>query len=160
VKGIPHPTYLGNLQTILSGVTDPNLQVQVTTEFNENWYSGRFPRLMQIIAAWARTSGVRVMMNEMGIERPEGVGGLPPVCLAAPTDADRGRYLTDVRTAAEANGIAWNYFASGPTSLKVKRGRPSGPRMLCGWRCGVQLSSPDNLPGCNMGDSGGIHSVF
>lgn len=113
VIGVPYPTYLGNLQTILSGVTDPNLQTLVTGEFNENWYSGRFQRLMRIIADWARANGVRVMMNEMGITRPEGVGGLPPVCLADPTDADRGRYITDVRTAAEANGIGWNYFDYG-----------------------------------------------
>jgi uncharacterized protein (TIGR03437 family) len=100
------------LQTILGGITNPGLVTEISDAFNQNWDTEHFQRLMRTIAAWAKSNGVRVLMNELGIERLAGVGGLPPSCMS-PTDADRARYLTDVRTAAEANGIGWNYFDYG-----------------------------------------------
>jgi endoglucanase len=142
VKSIPYPPYLGNLPSVLAGITDSNIKAEVTTEFNENWYSGRYQRLMQIIAAWARTNQVRVMMNEMGIFRPSGEGDLQPGC-RNPTDADRGRYLGDVRMAAEANGIGWNLYDYGESAwgLLLPNSRQPDPVIL-----GALGLGPSNLP--------------
>ncbi len=138
-EGVPYPTYLASLQTILAGITDPGVIQATTEQFNENWYSGRFQRLMRTIAAWAKSNGVRVLMNELGIFRPAGVGGLPPGCVS-PTDADRGRYLTDVRTAAEANGIGWNYYDYGEPGWSVL----SPPYAYDGYNI-VSITPPDPI---------------
>jgi uncharacterized protein (TIGR03437 family) len=155
LKGVPYPTYLGSLQTILAGITDPNVIQLTTDEFNENWYSGRFQRLMRTIAAWAKSNGVLVLMNELGINRPAGEGGLAPGCMN-PTDADRGRYITDARTAAEANGIGWSFsdyagpgwgvlsppFTYTNQGIVVATGTPPDPVVLGGLGLGPLTLAP------------------
>ena len=138
-SGLPWPASAGTPEAVLeslrahmtaAGVSEVEQTMNVTAVraaidayFNEDWGSSQLKARVGEAVDWARAHGIptaRLFMGEFGAILMSADGRMGAF------DADRLRYLTALRTAAEANGIPWSMWEySNPYGMSVIV--PEGP---------------------------------
>jgi hypothetical protein len=135
LRDVPYPAYLA--AAMVGTVPDPTGRAQVDQYISESWDGGKIDEVIGSVADWARTRGVRVVMNEFGVYKR-----------SAPSDS-RLRWLRDVRVSADRHGIAWtmwDYLADGFGLVVEEAGgsRHADPEVLAalGLRPGTVPDAP------------------
>jgi endoglucanase len=138
-SGLPWPPSAGTPQSVVAalqahmqaaglddGARQANLSVvrpYIDDYFNRNWGEAQLAQRFADAAAWAKAHNIptsRLFMGEFGaiLMSDDGRSGA--------ADADRLRYLTDVRTQADIYGIPWSIWEySNPYGMTVIV--PKGP---------------------------------
>jgi endoglucanase len=116
LHSIPYPATEDSMQEALKEVPDPVNRFQLENYWLNHWDAHHIRALIDEAAAWGRTNHVPLMCNEFG-------------ALGEHMDADsRMRWLHDVRTALEANGIGWamwDYRGGGFGIVHKQEGQPA-----------------------------------
>jgi len=94
-KDIPYPATPAQLEAQLKAVPGDLARYRLFLYAAAGWNRTAISQRLAFPAAWARTRNVPLVCNEFGAFRD-----------TAPPDS-RSRYLTDVRSALEENGIGW-----------------------------------------------------
>jgi len=95
---IPYPPTDESLQASLAQVPDARSKYELEQYWLDHWDARRIKMQMDAAAAWAKKNDVPLTCNEFGVHRP-----------VAPPDS-RMRWIHDVRTALEADGIGWTMW--------------------------------------------------
>lgn len=95
---IPYPPTDESLQASLAEVPDARSKYELEQYWLDHWDARRIKMQMDAAAAWGKKNDVPVTCNEFGVHRP-----------VAPADS-RMRWIHDVRTALEADGIGWTMW--------------------------------------------------
>jgi endoglucanase len=93
--GVPYPATESSMQEILKQVPDAANRYQLENYWLDHWDAHRIRLLIDEAAAWGSENRVPLICNEFGAYR----GLSDPV--------SRARYIRDVRTALEEDGIGW-----------------------------------------------------
>ncbi len=112
--GIPYPAADSSMQELLAQVPNPADRYQFEQYWLDHWDAHRIRLEIDAAAAWGRANGVPLICNEFGVYRA-----------VTPPDS-RLRWLSDVRTALEANGIGWamwDYHNGFGVAVKDKDGK-------------------------------------
>lgn len=94
-KAIPYPVDESVMADRLAKITDPVARYRVKGYWLDHWDGHRVRLMIDSAGDWARANHVPLICNEFGAYRE----------VTEPTD--RLRWIHDVRTALEANGIGW-----------------------------------------------------
>ncbi len=94
-RGIPYPATATALPAALQGVPGAVDRFHIENYWLEHWDAHRIRLLMDEAAQWGKANNAPVICNEFGVYRE----------VADP--ASRNRWIHDVRTALEADGIGW-----------------------------------------------------
>ena len=107
LRDVPWPAFLRARDQ-----SDPAAAERLARYQAEDWDRDHISWDMSLAARWARQWNVRVIVNEFGAYKP----------FAAP--GSRARWLHDVRTAIEQNGLAWAVwdYAAGFDVVNVSNG--------------------------------------
>lgn len=97
-KNIPYPATSGQIAELTKGIPEDFARYQLYLYGEEGWNATSILQRIAFAAAWGRERNVPVLCNEFGAFRD-----------TAPPDS-RARYLHDVRTALEKNGIGWGVW--------------------------------------------------
>lgn len=93
--GIPYPPTAESMQPLLQEIPDLAERYDLENYWLDHWDAGRIRALIDEAAAWGKINNVPLLCNEFGAFRQY-------------TDpASRNRWIHDVRTALEADGIGW-----------------------------------------------------
>jgi endoglucanase len=117
LSNVPYPSFLPDLNTVIAQQTDPTAHSLLVQYQQEDWQASRIEWDMQLAAAWARSYGVRLLVNEFGAYKPY-----------SPPDS-RARWVRDIRVAMDQQQLGWamwDYFAG--FDLVVQSG--SGQRSI------------------------------
>jgi endoglucanase len=95
---IPYPPKDESLQASLAQVPDARSKYELEQYWMDRWDARRIKLQMDAAAAWGKKNDVPLTCNEFGVHRP-----------VAPADS-RMRWIHDVRTALEADGIGWTMW--------------------------------------------------
>jgi endoglucanase len=95
---IPYPPKDESLQASLAQVPDARSKYELEQYWMDRWDARRIKLQMDAAAAWGKKNDVPLTCNEFGVHRP-----------VAPVDS-RMRWIHDVRTALEADGIGWTMW--------------------------------------------------
>jgi endoglucanase len=113
-KAIPYPVDESVMADRLSKIPDPVGRYRVKGYWLDHWDAHRIRLAIDSAAEWARANNVPLICNEFGVLRN----------VAEP--ADRQRWIHDMRTALEANGIGWamwDYHNGFGVAVKDKDGK-------------------------------------
>jgi aryl-phospho-beta-D-glucosidase BglC (GH1 family) len=94
LRNIPYPSSPAIIAPLLNNYVNP-ARAALQAYGNANWNATKVSNLIGEIADWGSNNGVRLLAGEFGVYKTY-----------APK-ADRAALIHDVRTALEANGIAW-----------------------------------------------------
>ena len=95
---IPYPPTEESMQPSLAQVPDARSKYELEHYWLDHWDAHRIKLEIDAAAAWGKHNNVPVTCNEFGVHRP-----------VAPADA-RMRWIHDVRTALESDGIGWTMW--------------------------------------------------
>jgi len=95
---IPYPPTAGSMAQSLEEVPDPVDRYKLENYWLDHWDAAHIRGLMDEAAAWARDHNVPLTCNEFGAYREH----MEP--------QSRMRWIHDVRTALEADGIGWTMW--------------------------------------------------
>ena len=95
LSGVPYPSYVSGLQTLINQTTDPDALSLLMEYQSEYWDSERINWDIQLAAAWAKKQAVRLVINEFGVYK-----------LFSPPDS-RARWLHDMTAAFAKYGLGW-----------------------------------------------------
>lgn len=95
---IPYPPTEESLQPSLAEVPDAISKYELEHYWLDHWDAQRIRMEIDAAAGWGKEHNVPVICNEFGVHRP-----------VAPADS-RMRWIHDVRTALEADGIGWTMW--------------------------------------------------
>ena len=95
---IPYPPTQEGLQASLAEVPDAISKYELEHYWLDHWDAQRIRMEIDAAAGWGKEHNVPVICNEFGVHRP-----------VAPADS-RMRWIHDVRTALEADGIGWTMW--------------------------------------------------
>jgi endoglucanase len=98
LAAIPYPSSADNVAPVAGALSDDVSRLLVIRYGYEQWSGARIRAEIEQVAAWARKRNVRVMCNEFGAYR------------RVTSARDRARWIADVRTALEMNGIGWTMW--------------------------------------------------
>ncbi len=98
LKNIPYPSSPETVSALLPAIENQAARGALQDYGEQRWNPERVQREIALAVAWARKRGVPLMCNEFGVYRAY-----------TPTDA-RLRWIEDVRTALERNGIGWTMW--------------------------------------------------
>ena len=93
--GLPYPPTADSMAALLTEVPNPADRFQMENYWLEHWDSQHIRMLIDEAADWAKSNHVPLICNEFGAFREH----VDP--------ASRMRWIHDVRTALEADGIGW-----------------------------------------------------
>jgi endoglucanase len=112
LSNLPYPSTAENVRAIVAQVPDAVNQAQVVQYGLDAWNAARIDALMAEAAAWGKRWKVPLTCNEFGVYR------------SAANAEDRARWLHDVRSALEKNGIGWTMwdYAGGFSVVNTKDG--------------------------------------
>jgi aryl-phospho-beta-D-glucosidase BglC (GH1 family) len=109
-RGLAYPSDEANAAKVAENIPDAANRLQVIRYGLDHWGPARINAEIDFVAAWAKERGLTITCNEFGVYRK-----------AANPD-DRARWITDVRTALEKNGIGWTMWDySGGFGVVVKK---------------------------------------
>jgi len=97
-KNIPYPVTPGQIAELTKNIPEDAARYQLYLYGEEGWNATLILQRIAFAAAWGHERHVPVLCNEFGAFRD-----------TAPPDS-RARYLHDVRTALEKNGIGWGVW--------------------------------------------------
>jgi len=97
-KNIPYPVTPGQIAELTKNIPEDTARYQLYLYGEEGWNATLILQRIAFAAAWGHERHVPVLCNEFGAFRD-----------TAPPDS-RARYLHDVRTALEKNGIGWGVW--------------------------------------------------
>lgn len=110
LKGVPYPSTVENVDPALQRVPDDMHKLALRRYGADRWNTARIEAEFAQVAAWGRKWNVPLLCNEFGVYRQTA------------NPADRARWLSDVRTALEKNGIGWTMWDySGGFGVVVKK---------------------------------------
>jgi aryl-phospho-beta-D-glucosidase BglC (GH1 family) len=110
LKGVPYPSTAENADAAAELVPDPVHQLAVKRYGTEQWNAKRIDVEFTQVAAWGKKWNVPLVCNEFGVYRK------------AANPEDRARWLNDVRTSLEKNGIGWTMWDySGGFGIVIKK---------------------------------------
>jgi endoglucanase len=95
---IPYPPTDDSMQRSLDQLPDLLQRYEFEQYWLQHWDAHHIRLQMDMAADWAKQNNVPLICNEFGVHRP-----------VTPPDS-RMRWLHDVRTALEANGIGWTMW--------------------------------------------------
>ena len=95
---IPYPPTQEGLQRSLAEVPDAISKYELEHYWLDHWDAHRIHMEIDAAAGWGKQHNVPLICNEFGVHRPK-----------APEDS-RMRWIHDVRTALEADGIGWTMW--------------------------------------------------
>jgi aryl-phospho-beta-D-glucosidase BglC (GH1 family) len=98
LSGIPHPSSPDSVEGIVAGITDPRARTQVQRYGGEAWNESRIRAGLARAVDWASSNGVPVFCGEFG------------VYLKVALQADRLKWIQDVRSSLESLGIGWSMW--------------------------------------------------
>jgi endoglucanase len=96
--GIPYPPTEAAMQPLLQEVPDLADRYQLENYWLDHWDAQRIHALIDEAAAWGKLNRVPLLCNEFGAYRQY------------TEPASRNRWIHDVRTALEADGIGWDMW--------------------------------------------------
>lgn len=109
LKEVPYPSTPENVKAAVAMVPEPRHQLSVMRYGAERWGPERMEAEFALVAGWAKERDVPLVCNEFGVYRE------------AAKPEDRARWLKDVRSALEKNGIGWTMWDySGGFGVVVK----------------------------------------
>jgi len=110
LKSVPYPSTVENVDAAVASVPDDVHKLALRRYGAERWNAQRMEAEFAQVAAWGKKWNVPLTCNEFGVYRKT----------ANPDD--RARWLSDVRTALEKNGIGWTMWDySGGFGVVVKK---------------------------------------
>ena len=121
LSNVPYPSFLPGLDTVIAQQTDPLARSLLVQYQQEDWQATRIDWDIQLAAAWARTYGVRLLVNEFGAYKPH-----------SPPDS-RARWLRDMRAALDRQQLGWamwDYFAGFDLIVQSGSVRSIDPNLL------------------------------
>jgi endoglucanase len=95
---IPYPPTEESMQPSLAQVPDARSKYELEHYWLDHWDAHRIKLEIDAAAGWGKHNNVPITCNEFGVHRP-----------VAPADA-RMRWIHDVRTALESDGIGWTMW--------------------------------------------------
>lgn len=95
---IPYPPTEESLQSSLAEVPDAISKYELEHYWLDHWDARRIRMQIDAAAGWGKQHTVPLICNEFGVHRP-----------VAPADS-RMRWIRDVRTALESDGIGWTMW--------------------------------------------------
>jgi aryl-phospho-beta-D-glucosidase BglC (GH1 family) len=95
---IPYPATSSEITDLIKSIPDNSARYQLYLYGAEGWNAASILERIAFIAAWGRERHVPVICNEFGAFRD-----------TAPRES-RARYLHDVRTALDKNGVGWGMW--------------------------------------------------
>jgi len=96
--GIPYPPEDASMQALLKQVPDATSRFALEKYWLNRWDARRIRMMMDAAAAWGHENKVPLTCNEFGAYKN------------ASDPVSRGKWLHDVRTALEADGIGWTMW--------------------------------------------------
>lgn len=114
--GIPYPPTAESMQPLLQEVPDLADRYDVENYWLDHWDAQHIRGLIDEAAEWGKLNNVPLLCNEFGAFRQY-------------TDpASRNRWIHDVRSALEADGIGWDMWDfHGSFGVAIKQGNKSIP---------------------------------
>lgn len=113
---IPYPPTAASMQPLLKEVPDLADRFNLENYWLDHWDSDHIRELIDEAAQWGKLNNVPVLCNEFGAFRQHS------------DPASRNRWIDDVRTALEADGIGWDMWDfHGGFGVAVKQGGKSVP---------------------------------
>ena len=110
LKGVPYPSTTENVEAAVAEVPDAVHKLDLRRYGAERWDAKRIEAEFAQVAAWGKRWDVPLVCNEFGVYRK------------AANPEDRARWLNDVRTALEKNGMGWTMWDySGGFAVVVKK---------------------------------------
>jgi len=112
LKDVPYPSTPENVEAAVALLPEDRHKLELRRYGAERWDAKRIESEFAQMAAWGKKYNVPLVCNEFGVYRK-----------AANPD-DRARWLKDVRTALEKNGIGWTMwdYAGGFSVVNAKDG--------------------------------------
>ena len=98
LAGIPYPSSPVAVAAAVSALADPRAQKEVTVYGGERWDRRRVEAGLRRAADWGKRHGVPVFCGEFGVYRK------------VSPEADRVRWIADVRSTFENLGIGWSMW--------------------------------------------------
>ncbi len=116
LKGVPYPSSPEAVATLLTSIENEQARAALKFYGEERWGRERLDKEIGLAAAWARKHNVPLVCNEFGVYR------------AYAHEADRLRWLEDVRTTLEKYDIGWAMWDyAGGFSVVVKKDGEAKP---------------------------------
>jgi endoglucanase len=114
LKEVPYPSTTENVQAAEALVPDVVHKLAVQRYGADHWSAARMEAEFAPVAAWGKKWNVPLVCNEFGVYRK----------VAKPED--RAKWLSDVRTALENDGIGWTMwdYSGGFGVVEKKEGKP------------------------------------
>ncbi len=114
LKGVPYPLKKNQGAEIVQNISNEDTLAVFQDYIDQQWDAEKIKGQLAEAAAWAEAHGVAVWCGEFGVYR------------AYSDPDDRARYLHDVRTALELQGIGWTMWDyQGSFSLVEEDTKPS-----------------------------------
>ncbi len=98
LRGVPYPSTPENVAPLVEALSDPAAQADLAAYGAARWGPEKLQAWIAPAVAWGRKHRVPVWCGEFGVYRDY-----------APK-ADRARWISDMRTALEANGVGWDMW--------------------------------------------------
>jgi endoglucanase len=109
LKGVPYPSTTENVDAVVDMVPDGVHRLALRRYGAEHWNAKTMEAEFAQVADWGKRWNVPLLCNEFGVYRKTA------------NPEDRARWLSDVRTALEKNGIGWTMWDySGGFGIVVK----------------------------------------
>ena len=116
LKGVPYPSSPEAVATLLTSIENEQARAALKFYGEERWGRERLDKEIGLAAAWARKHNVPLVCNEFGVYR------------AYAHEADRLRWLADVRSTLEKYDIGWAMWDyAGGFSVVVKKDGEAKP---------------------------------
>jgi endoglucanase len=116
LKGVPYPSSPEAVAGLLASIENETARRALKFYGEERWDAARLDKEIGLAAAWARKHNVPLVCNEFGVYR------------AYAHEADRLRWLEDVRTTLEKYNIGWAMWDyAGGFSVVVKKDGEAKP---------------------------------
>jgi endoglucanase len=98
LQGVPYPSTAENVEAAVAEVPEARHKLELRRYGAERWNAKRIEAEFAEVAAWGKKWNVPLVCNEFGVYRK------------AANPEDRARWLKDVRTALEKNGMGWTMW--------------------------------------------------
>ena len=98
LRNVPYPSTPENVAPLLPALTDEATQKSLAQYGDQRWDAEHMAQRVGLAVEWAKQRHVPLWCGEFGVYRQ-----------FAPA-ADRARWITDMRTVLERNGIGWNMW--------------------------------------------------